>query len=279
MAEGRCELADALLRSGRAEEALSTYALVEQEPAGVETRARALYGRGMALLKLERFSEARPVFEDAARVAPKSGWAAESLFKVANLAARQGEDETARDAYARLSEDFPAHELAPEAMKGLATSYRRLGRFDKALEVYHELLERYPELPGAEGVLSSIAYCYHEMGRFEVCIAAYERVLPLLSEEDQAYAQFWIADSLEQLQRLDEAAAAYLKIPYLYPKSGQLPVTAQLKAAGVYEKMGEREAAETLYEKVIRTHGGGSQWGSEASRRLDRLRARDDGSS
>jgi TolA-binding protein len=279
VAQGRCDLADAYLAAGRSEDALNTYAQVEQEPAGVELRARALYGRGMALLKLEKFSEARTAFEDAARAAPKSEWAAESLYKVGNLAARQGEDEAARDAYALLAEDFPDNELAPDAMKGLAMSYRRLGRYDKALEVYHELLENYPEMPDADAVLSSIAYCYHEMGRWEVCIAAYERVLPLLGEEDQAYAQFWIADSLEQLQRYDEAAAAYLKIPYLYPKSGQLPVTAQLKAAGVYEKTGDLEAASTLYQKVISAQGRNSQWGTEALRRLERIQAAQDGSS
>lgn len=104
-------------------------------------------------------------------------------------------------------------------------------------------------------------------------------MLPLLGEEDQAYAQFWIADSLEKLSRPEEAAAAYLKIPYLYPKSGQLPVTAQLKAARVYERMGDVSAAVRLYDKVISQYGKGSQWGAEAQRRLQVIQSKTDADS
>ena len=146
-----------------------------------------------------------------------------------------------------------------------------MSRYDEALERYHQLLERYPNRPGSEKVLSNIAYCHHELGQYEIALRAYRRVMPYLDQEGQAYAQFWIADSLAGLERHEEAAAAFLRIPYLYPNQGQLPVTAQLKAAEVYERMGNPESAVKLYRKVLTNHGAGSQWGAEAQRRLDRL--------
>jgi TolA-binding protein len=269
--QARLDLADALLDADKGEDALALYELVEKEPVTKELLARAKYGEGMYMLKAQRFDDASEAFKSAAAATSHSEWSAQALFKVANLAARDGDDEGARKAYQQLVDEYPHHSLRVKAMKGLAMSWRRLERYDKALEVYHSLLEEQADLPDAEQILSNIAYCYHELGRYELSIAAYKRVMPLLSEEDQAYGQFWIADSLEKLQRFEEAAAAYLKIPYLYPKSGQLPVTAQLKAAGVYQKMGQLDAATKLYQKVIKQHGAKSQWGAEAVRRLDAM--------
>jgi tetratricopeptide (TPR) repeat protein len=279
VAIARCDLADAQLEAGRAEDALAGYRGAEQEARTAAVRARALYGAAMSAMRLERFDESKEAFAAAAAAAPGSDWSAQALFKVAGIATRQGRDEEAKQAYEELVETAPDHQLVPEALKGLAAAWRRLSRFDKALEIYHRLLEEHPEVEDASQILGSIAYCYHELGRYEVSIAAYERAMPLLDEEEQAYGQFWIADSLEKLGRLEEAAAAYLKIPYLYPESGQLPVTAQLKAAGVYEQMGQTEAAVRLYEKVLRAHGAQSQWGGEAARRLQRLQGGGDGGS
>jgi tetratricopeptide (TPR) repeat protein len=134
-------------------------------------------------------------------------------------------------------------------------------------------------VPGGEDILAQIAYCHYELKQYDVAIRAYEKVMPLLDEEGQAYAHYWIADSLEQLGNYEDAAAAFLRIPYLYPKEGQLSVTAQLKAAGVYEQMGNDEAAVRIYEKVVASHGANSQWGGEASKRLRRIRERTHGES
>ena len=270
-AGARCDVGDAQLAAKDAESAMAGFRMVQQEPVTADLQARAFYGEGMCLLLLQRWDDARQAFAMAAKVAPDSDWAAQALFKVANLAAHQADDEGARKAYQELADRFPDHPLQAEALKGLAMSWRRLNRYDKAIEVYHRLLEEHPGFPHGEQILSDIAYCYHELGKYELSIAAYQRVLPLLSEEDQAYGQFWIADSLEKLSRYDEAAAAYLKIPYLYPKSGQLPVTAQLKAARVYERMGDVDSAKRLYAKVIKQYGAGSQWGAEAQRRLQAI--------
>ena len=130
---------------------------------------------------------------------------------------------------------------------------------------------QYPEAEGGPTVLSNIAYCHHEMGQHEVAIAAYEQVMPLLEEEEQAYARFWIADSLDKLGRHQEAATAFLRIPYLHPSNGQLAVTAQLKAGEAWEHQGDVEAARQIYERVLSAHGAGTQWGDEAARRIERL--------
>jgi len=264
-------LAEAESESGQHERALERFDAALAMVASPAAQARAQYGRGLTQIHLERMDAAQSAFESSVRLAPESEWAAQSLYKLGQLHLRAQRHEAAQRTFARLASEHPSHSLAPDALRGEANAWRSLGRYDEASKVYHALLENYPQLEGGEKVLAQIAYCHHEMGQHDLAIASYRKVMPYLGDEDQAYAQFWIADSLEQLGRYDESAAEFLRIPYQFAEFGQLAVTAQLKAGGVYEKMGEREAAQRIYERVLSAHGAGSTWGAEAQKRLDRM--------
>jgi len=271
VAGARVVLAEGLVTAGDDTGAREEFVRAGSESSDDETRAHAAFGRAMVDVRAQRWAEATAGLESVLQIAPDSEWAAEALFKLGQLYLRDSDTARARGAFARLAQDFPAHERAPAALKAEARVWRQEGRFDRAIETYHRILEDYPEESGGEQVLASIAYCHHETGQYELSIASYERVMPLLAEEDQAYAQFWIADSLDQLGRYEEAATAFLRIPYLYSSMGQLAVTAQLKAGEAWEHQGDVDAARTIYERVLQAQGAGTQWGEEASRRLQRL--------
>ncbi len=271
LTRARLDYADALAGQGQGQDAQQQYQAAGLAAGSADLRARAAYAQGLLLAKGGKLQDALPEFREAVRRDPGGEWAAQALFKVGVISADAGDHAQAKDAFARLAEGHPDHALAPEAMRGEATALRQLGQFEQALAVYHALLERYPDYPQAQDVLVQIAYCHHEMGQYEIALGAYQKVLPLLDEEGQAFAQFWIADSLQQLGRLEESAAGFLKIPYLYASMTELAVTAQLRAGDVYERMGRADAARSLYEKVLQAQGAQSQWGSEAKKRLDHL--------
>jgi TolA-binding protein len=264
-------LAEAEAGAGRSEAALRRFETVRGAATDSSDLCRAAFGAGLALSRLERMEDARSAFDASVRADPESDWAAQSLFKLGQYHLHEHEDDSAQRAFARLTREHKDHPLAADALRAEAQAWRNLGAFDKAVESYHRLLEEHPDLEQGEKVLAQIAYCHHEMGAYETAIASYRRVLSYLEEEDQAYAQFWIADSYEQLGRFEEAAAEFLRVPYQYPGFGQLAVTAQLKAGGVYEKNGSFEAAERIYRKVLSAHGASSTWGVEAQKRLDRM--------
>jgi len=271
IATARVNLAEGLVDAGDDAAASPVFGRARSESGQAGTRARAAFGEGMIAVRAQRWADARVAFEAARDLAPESDWAAESLFKLGQIYLRESEPAASRQAFAALSEGFPQHPRAPEALRAEAQVWRQEGRYGEAIALYHRILDEYPETEGGEGILSNIAYCHHEMGQYEVAIAAYQRVMPLLDEEDQAYAQFWIADSMDQLGRHEDAATAFLRIPYLYPSMGQLGVTAQLKAGEAWEHQGDVEAARQIYERIVGAHGANSQWGGEAQRRLERL--------
>ena len=271
-------LAEALDEAGERAEAIELFDRARGEANGAQ-RARAEYGAGLASLRAGDVGAARRRFEAVRESASESEWGAQALFKLGQIHQRSQEDRDAQAAFTELVRRHPQHPLAPDALRAEARAWRALGRYDEALTRYHALLEEHPDVEDGEQILAHIAYCHHEMGQFELSIAAYRRVMPMLGEEDRGYAQFWIADSYEQLGRFEEAAAEYLRIPYEFPRLGELPVTAQLKAGGVYERMGEVEAARRIYQKVLDAHGPGGTWGTEAQKRLDRIASAAEGES
>lgn len=271
IAEARVHVAEALADAGSEGSAKSEFERARSEASRRETIARAAYGEGMIAVRGQRWTEAKAAFEMARETSPGSDWAAESMFKLGQIYQREGNAAAARSAFLGIADNFPDHPRAPSSLRALAQVWRSEGRYDEAVKAYHRILDDYPEVEGAPQILASIAYCHHEMGKHEVAISAYRQVMPLLDEEEQAYAQFWIADSLDQLGRHEEAAAEFLKIPFLFPEMGQLGVTAQLKAGEAWEHLGDLEAARQIYERVLAVHGAQSQWGLEATRRLERL--------
>jgi TolA-binding protein len=271
IAEARVHVAEALAEAGSPGPAKSEFERARSESSRRETIARAAYGEGMIAVRGQRWAEAKTAFEMARETSPGSDWAAESMFKLGQIYQREGNAAAARSAFLGIADNFPEHPRAPASLRALAQVWRSEGRYDEAVKAYHRILDDYPEVEGAPQILANIAYCHHEMGGHEVAISAYRQVLPLLDEEEQAYAQFWIADSLDQLGRHEEAATEFLKIPFLFPEMGQLGVTAQLKAGEAWEHLGDLEAARQIYERVLAVHGAQSQWGLEATRRLERL--------
>ncbi len=133
--QARVQLAGALARAGRPGEAVAEYArALEADP----SLSEALYGRGMAFVRLRRYREARDSFADGAARFPD-----QPLFKLAlaRLLAAAPDDQLrdGRRAMAIVDELMKGPqtiELAETAAMGLA----EVGRFDQAVDAQRSVL-------------------------------------------------------------------------------------------------------------------------------------------
>jgi tetratricopeptide (TPR) repeat protein len=272
-AEAELELAEALAAASQPQAAQAHFRAAAELDAAPSSSARAAFGLGLLAAGAGDLTAARAQFERVAQPDPDGSYAAPALWQLGQLHQRARDAERAQTSYAELARRHAKHALAPDALRAEARVWKELGRYDAALDCYRRLLEGYPSQSDAAELLAQIAYCQHELGQFEASIATYRRVMPELPEDERGYAQFWVADGYAQMGRHAEAASEFLRIPFLYPKLGELPVTAELKAGEAYEQAGDLDAARQLYERVLKQHGPGSTWGVEARKRIDRTAA------
>jgi len=90
-----------------------------------------------------------------------------------------------------------------------------------------------------------------ERGRFEEAIPVFQAVVDRSrGDRPEADAQIRIAKCLESLGRMTEAASAYLKVAYLYPKLPSLTAEAEFRAAGIFEKQRQYREALRHYRRA-----------------------------
>ena len=272
-ASAKLDLADALATAEQFAAAREQLEAAAQLAESKRLRARAAYGLALLLVHSGDLEAARAQLAHVLEIDGDGEFGAPALYQRARLQERAQDDAKAQASYAQLVAHHPQHELAPDALRSEARVWKDMGRYDEALTRYQRLLEDYPSAEDGAELLAQIAYCQHELGQFEASIASYRRVMPELAEEERGYAQFWVADAYAQLGRHDQAAAEFLRIPFLYPTLGELPVTAQLKAGEAFERAGDPQSAQGLYERVLKAHGPQSTWGAEARKRLERSKS------
>jgi|GEM_PF-3049978 len=158
-------------------------------------------------------------------------------------------------------------------LKNLAVSYQKLKRWKDAEAAWARVIARFPASHFRGEAALNAARCRMEQGDYSGAVAAYTGAMPLLNDEARARAYYWIGQSYEQLKDYSNGVVAYLKVPYLAAGTGMWVVTARLKAAECYRKLGRNSAAREIYEKVLRTHGEKSNWGRVARKALDELDA------
>ena len=133
--QARIQLAAVLARTGRPGEAVAEYA---RALAADPSQSEALYGRGMAFVRLRRYRDARDAFAEGTKRFPE-----QPLFKLALArllaAAPDAQVRDGRQAMALVNELMKGPqsiELAETAAMGLA----EVGRFDQAIEAQQSVV-------------------------------------------------------------------------------------------------------------------------------------------
>ncbi|MFG0257632.1 MAG: tetratricopeptide repeat protein [Phycisphaerales bacterium JB043] len=204
--------------------------------------AHALHLRGRAAFDQARYDEALELFDSAARSgAPDddhaSYWAAKSalrngadadaadrlddllrdeqsvtdilplvLYDHAVASTRAERNDDALDSIEQLLDDYPEHELAPQALQLQATTLHELQRYDDSQRATSRFLRDYPDSQLAESVAFLDAENLFLRDHFDDASDAYESFLSEFPNAEQASdARFRLGDALYRLDRRDES--------------------------------------------------------------------------
>jgi soluble lytic murein transglycosylase len=189
--------------------------------AGRFTRAAALYGQ-----IVERW--------------PDTITAARALYRQGAALANDADYSSASDVFGRFLQDYPKHELAPDAELGLARALVAELRMDRAIGAYRELWSRYAGSPNDDEA---------ERALRELKISGIDVPEPTFDELAERGA------NLYRLNRFDKAATVYARALELgRDKPARSEVLYKSGVSLFY--MGKRNESAAQFEKMVREHPG-----------------------
>lgn len=177
------KLADSYLQLNLAEQAADEYRVFLETYPSSALDARVMQGRGWALFKLKRFTEAAITFEKAADLTDVPAEKAECIFKRCDALMADGRYVDAAAAYADLNNRFPDLEFADKAMYLSAEALERSGDMDGALKLYLKTSKRYPLRSVASDSLLRVASIQSEKRLLDQAIDTYSLVVKSFTNE------------------------------------------------------------------------------------------------
>ena len=193
-----------LRAQGRWAEAVAVYArAIENEPGD----RWAYYYQGVALLRLDRFQDARDAFQRAIELAPEWYWPRHHL---GDALQGLGLFEDATDSYRR------AIDLSTESASShhkLGDALRELGRLEDAANAYGQAVRLAPEVALFH---AKHALVLASLDRPTEAVGAFEEAVRL--GHDRPYLHSKFGDCLNALERWNDAARAFERAVELAPE-------------------------------------------------------------
>ncbi len=109
----------------------------------------------------------------------------EALYEAALRQFRRGSYETARAGLDQFLEQYPSHELAPDAQYFRAETFAEAGELDEALEEYARVLELYPNSRRAPTALYKSGLIELQKGNVDDARTFFQRVVQGYPDSDE----------------------------------------------------------------------------------------------
>jgi len=245
-AELQLEKAGTLLqaqRYGKADEAYQVYLDVADDPDGL---ARAWFGKGLALWKLNRFAESAAALDKAIKGLGSPDEKADALFKTGDAYYRAGNHADAEKRYRAFVADFPNHVNMPNALYQQGLALAKIDRRTEALAAFQTLEASHADSPFAEKAALRSADVMRAGGQWEAALDKYAQI-------GQTYTNGSAAVSLHQrglvlyqnLRRYAEAQQAFETVIAKYPESEHASQATYMRGFCLYYQGQTKEAVET----------------------------------
>ncbi len=171
------KLADSYLQLNRADQAAAEYRVFLETYPSSALDARVMQGKGWALFKLQRYTEAGLAFEKAAELTDVPAEKAECVFKRCDALMADGRYAAAAKAYADLNSRFPDSEFAGKAMYLSAEALERSGDMDAARDLYLKTSTRYPHREVASDSLLRVASIQSGKRELDQALDTYSQIV------------------------------------------------------------------------------------------------------
>jgi len=164
--------------------------------------------------------------------------------------------------------------LRAQAMDILINAYDDINLRDKAIALEREYIQLYPNEKDLLNRRIRIGIFLYGLKEYDRAISHLKSLKSLVSAENEAEVQYWIARSYADAGLTEQAVIEFLKVRYQC-KPTKLPwgVTALYEAGQGYRKLGNLKKAREMFQDVVRERGATDNIGRAANSKIQEIDA------
>jgi len=117
---------------------------------GDPAKEKLYYDASFELIKAKDFDKASQAFEAFLRKYPGSQYAGNAQYWLGEVNLTQGRLQAAGQAFAKVSQNYPSHAKVPDSLYKLADVEQRLGNNDKAKGILQQVIAQFPSSSAAQ---------------------------------------------------------------------------------------------------------------------------------
>jgi TolA-binding protein len=209
--ESRLKMAETLRKLKRYDEAVAAYDKTVSGDGAFS--ADAAIGRAWALYEDKKMAAAAKAFDKAAQALGKDERAGVCLFNAGNALVESGDFEGAAGLFARLTDGFTGHDLAPTAGYWRGYCLTQLKRFDAAVPILEGVLKGGKLDEKAVELRHALAEARMGAGQYRPAAEAYESVCKTAPQhelaDEAAYGRMLALGKADDLEAAEEAGRAF----------------------------------------------------------------------
>ncbi len=252
-ADAQFEIAMRLYKAKRLEEAADAFRRVVSQFPDFASADRAHYLMAESYVETGSSEKARLAYEQFLMFFPRSELRSTVRFRLGSLRFVEGDFmQAAVDFTSVLSEEV-SQEMTSASLYNLALCRRMMGQPEEA----RALLERYrKEHPSGDERDADVAYqlgdVHEKAGRTDLAAEEFSRALAAKPRADLAVElHYRLGLCQEELGNEERALSAYRQAMAAEDKADAFRVSALVRCAGLYEKMGKYDMALSAYRDLI----------------------------
>jgi TolA-binding protein len=205
----------AMQRQGAHERALPVFQRLLTEFPDSDRLTHARFELGQALVALERWEEARPWLSAVLEADDRERFEAHAMSHLGAIARARGDHAAAAEWFAKAAEVGGA-DLAARALYDQGEALLVAGQSEGAIEKFQAFLTKHPEHPMNARAMARLSVALSRAGEHERALEQLEAIpasaFGSLAPEIRHSAMYERAWSMRELDRPDEAAAAYREL-------------------------------------------------------------------
>ena len=196
---------------------------------------------------------------------PYSDRVEEDQYRIAKLLLEQGDNEKAKIAMEEIVASRPEGEFTAFAILEIADlKLNNDKNYEEAIAAADSVVNDYPDFK-RDGYIKK-GKILRIMGKSKEALKIYEDAINAPKKSStikDVQIKFYIAETLEEAGRKEEAVDTYFKIAYLYPDNKSLMIRSYLRVARIFEDKEDWSEARKIYEKISQVDSEESKFALE----------------